>query len=101
MNLSSFKNFNVDRVTDVDELVAGVVFGKALRAEFEALQLETPAYIDAQLNALRREITSRNADSIAARERELVARIDSLKTPAQKKAELEAELAKIRGLATV
>jgi hypothetical protein len=41
----------------------------------------------------------RNADKIAARKRELTARIDSLKTPAQKKNELEKELAALEAMA--
>lgn len=95
MNLQAFKTFNTDRASDVDEMVAGLAFGKALRAEFDALQIEEPAYIDVQIKALRREIASRNADKVEARKRELLARIDALKTPTQKKAELEAELKKL------
>ena len=94
MNLQSFKTFNADRM-DVDELVALLAFGKTLRTEYEALQLEEPEFVDTQLKSLRREINARNADKIAARKRELTARIDSLKTPAQKKKELEDELARL------
>lgn len=95
MNLMQFRNFNVDKVVDIDELVAGMAFGKALRAEFEALQLEEPEYIDTQLKALRREIISRNADSIEARKRQLKAQIDAHKSREEKRKELEAELAKL------
>lgn len=95
MNLQTFKTFNTDRASDVDEMVAGLAFGKSLRAEFDALQIEEPAYIDVQIKSLRREIASRNADKVEARKRELLARIDALKTPNQKKAELEAELKKL------
>lgn len=92
MSLNTFKNFTADRM-DIDELVALYAFGKALRAEYDALQVEEPSFVDAQLKSLRREITSRTADKLEARKRELAARIDSLKTPAQKKTELEKELA--------
>lgn len=98
MNIQAFKSFNTDRATDIDELVAGVAFGKALRHQFEELNLEVPEYVDTQLRALQREITSRNSDKAAARKRELLARIDALKTPTQKKAELEAELAKLEAV---
>jgi ATP-dependent Lon protease len=94
MNLQSFKTFSADRM-DIDELVALYTFGKSLRDEYEALQLEEPSFVDVQLKSLRREITARTADKLEARKRELTARIDSLKTPAQKKSELEKELAKL------
>lgn len=99
MNLQAFKSFNTDRATDVDELVAGLAFGKSLRTEYDALQIEEPEYIDSTLKAIRREITSRTADKIAARKRELTARINYLKTPAQKKTELEKELAALEAMA--
>jgi ATP-dependent Lon protease len=97
MNINALKNFNADRL-DMDELVGLLADSKALRTEYEALQIEEPEYIDTTIKAIRREITSRNADKIAARKRELTARIDSLKTPAQKKAELEKELASLEAL---
>jgi len=97
MNITALKNFNADRL-DMEDLVGLLADSKALRAEYEALQIEEPEYIDTTIKAIRREITSRNADKIAARKRELTARIDSLKTPAQKKAELEKELAKLESV---
>jgi ATP-dependent Lon protease len=97
MNINALKNFNADRM-DLDDMVGLLADSKALRAEYEALQIEEPEYIDTTIKAIRREITARNADKIAARKRELTARIDSLKTPAQKKAELEKELAKLEAV---
>jgi ATP-dependent Lon protease len=94
MNINALKNFNADRL-DMDELVGLLADSKALRTEYESLQIEEPEYIDTTIKAIRREITSRNADKIAARKRELTARIDSLKTPAQKKKELEDELSRL------
>ncbi|CAN5951000.1 unnamed protein product [Sphagnum jensenii] len=94
MNLGTFKSFSADRM-DIDELVALMAFGKALRSEYDALQMEEPAFVDLQFKSLRREITARTADKLEARKRELTARIDSLKTPAQKKQELEKELANL------
>jgi DNA repair ATPase RecN len=94
MSMAAFKNFSADRM-DLDELVALSAFGKSLRAEYEALQLEEPEFVAVQINTLKREIRSRVADKLEARKRELANRIDSLKTPKEKKAELEAELAKL------
>ena len=97
MNINALKNFNSDRL-DIDEMVGLLADSKALRAEYDALQIEEPEYIDTTIKAIRREINARNADKIAARKRELAARIDSLKTPLQKKKELEDELAKLEAL---
>ena len=97
MNTNALKNFNADRL-DTDDLVGLLADGKALRAEYEALQVEEPENLDVTLKSIRREIAARNADKVAARKRELTARIDSLKTPAQKKKELEEELAKLETL---
>lgn len=85
--LSEFRTFNAERLT-VDELVGLAAYGRSLRTEYEALQLEEPDWVDIQLKALRREIHVRNADRLEARRREIEARLDSLKTPTQKKAEL-------------
>ena len=98
MNITALKNFNADRA-DMEDLVGLLADAKALRDEYEALQIEEPEYIDTTIKSIRREITSRNADKIAARKRELTARIDSLKTPAQKKNELEKELAALEAMA--
>jgi hypothetical protein len=92
--LDTFRNFNVDGL-DIDELVALSVFGRALRAEYETLQLEEPEWVDVQLKALRREIHTRNAQNLEARRREITLRLDSLKTPGQKKQELLKEAADI------
>lgn len=92
--LGQFKTFTADRL-DIDELVALHAYGRQLRSEYEALQLEEPDFVDTQLKALKREIVSRTAEKKEARVKELKARIDALKTPAQKKKELEDELAAI------
>jgi hypothetical protein len=92
--LDQFRNFNVDGL-DIDELVALSLFGRQIRAEYESLQLEEPEWVDIQLKALRREIHTRNAQNLEARRREITLRLDSLKTPGQKKQELLREQADI------
>jgi hypothetical protein len=85
--LDQFRNFNVDGL-DIDELVSLSLFGRQLRAEYEALQIEEPEWVDIQLKALRREVHVRNANNLEARRREIDARLDALKTPGQRKNEL-------------
>jgi|SRR5208337_424196 len=90
--LHEFQNFNKERL-DMAQLVALAAFGRQLRAEYETHQLEEPEWLDVQIKTLRREIVSRNADSIDARRREIRSRLDSLKTPTEKREELQKELA--------
>jgi hypothetical protein len=92
--LTVFRSFQVDRM-DIDELVALAAFGAQLRAEYEKHQLEEPEFVDVQLKSLKREIHARNADRLEARKREISTRLESLKTPAQKKQELLKEKAAI------
>ncbi len=91
MDLTTFKNYNTARA-DLDELIAMASFGRALRAEYEAHQIDEPEFIGTKLKALRSEIADRNADKIAARKSELKARLDALKAPKEKAAELRKEL---------
>ena len=89
--LNEFKGFIVARM-DIDDLVVLAAFGRQLRLEFEAQKVEEPEYIDVNLKTLRREIASRLADKQEARRRHIKASLESLKTPAEKRAQLEAEL---------
>jgi hypothetical protein len=92
--LSQFQSFNVDQ-TSLDELVALSLFGRQLRSEYEALQLEEPEWVDIQIKTLKREIHARNADSLEARRRDVNARLESLKSPGEKRQELLKEKAKL------
>lgn len=85
--LKELQSFSTDRLS-VDELVALASFGRTLRDEYEKHQLDEPEWLDVQLKTLRREIHTRNAEKLEARRREINARLESLKTPAQKKTEL-------------
>ena len=91
MDLQTFKNYNTARA-DLDDLVAMAAFGRTLRAEYEAHQIEEPEFVGTKLKALRAEIADRNADKIAARKSEIKARLDALKSPKEKAAELRKEL---------
>jgi len=93
--LHEFRNFNVDG-SDIDELVALSLFGRQLRAEYEALQLEEPEWVGIQTKALRREIHSRSKELLEARDREISSRLDALKSPGEKREELIKEQEKIR-----
>lgn len=89
--LNEFKSFTAARM-DLDDLVALAAFGRRLREEYEAQKVEEPEFVDVQLKSLRREIQGRVADSQEARRRKIKAQLQSLKTPAERRAELEKEL---------
>ncbi len=87
MLLQQLKNFVADRL-ELDDLVALAAFGRHLRTEYEVSNLDEPEWLDIQLKSLRREIHTRNADKLEARRREINSRLDSLKTPSQRKQDL-------------
>ena len=92
--LNQFKNFNEDGL-QLDDLVALAAFGRMFRAECEEHQLEEPEYVDVQLKKLRREITLRSTEKLEARRKEVESRLDSLKTPTERRAELLKEKAEL------
>lgn len=89
--LNDFQTFNKDRL-QLDELIALLVFGKALKAEFEAQKIPAPEYVDVQLKSLRLTVQARVADQRETRKRKIKAQLQQLKTPSERKADLEAEL---------
>lgn len=89
--LADLKSFNKDRL-DLDEMVALAAFGRMLRAEYEAQKVEEPEFLDVQLKTLRREIASKMDDKRETRRRQIKTQLQSLKTPAERRAELEKEL---------
>lgn len=95
--LTQFRNFDVDRL-DMDDLVGLLAFGQILRNEYEKLGMDEPDWVNDKIKTLKREIKAKNADKLAARAREVKSRIDALKTPTQRKAELEKELKKLNEL---
>lgn len=90
--LSELKNFDAKRM-DLNELVALSAFGTAFKNEFESLGVETPEWVAVNLTSLHREIKSRNADRLASRIRDARNRLETLKTPSEKKAALVKEIA--------
>lgn len=94
--LNELKTLNLQR-PDIDELVALSVFGKGMRAEYEAHQLEVPQWLDDRTRDISREIRNRTEDARAKRISEIRSRMDALKTATERKAELQAELDKLEG----
>ena len=92
--LSEFKSFNKDRL-DLDDMVGLAAYGRLLRAEYEAQKVDEPEFVDTQLKTLRREIQSKMDDKREARRRQIKSQLQSLKTPAERREELQKELAEL------
>lgn len=94
MDLASFKNISTDRL-NVEELIVASAFGRTLKAEFEIHGVDVPEYVDGTLKALKREIKGKISDKLDAERRRLMAQLETLKTPTQKKADLTKQLQQI------
>lgn len=90
--LDELKSFTSSARYDTEGLVAMAAFGRAYEAEFTALGVEAPRWVGDQLKAVRREIKARNADAIASKLAAAKARLETLKTPDEKRAALQKEI---------
>lgn len=98
--LDSLRNFDANRASIVD-MVSLRAYARTVVSEFENFSIEVPEWITNQVKALDRQIVAKRADSLEARKREVTARLENLKTPSEKKAELTRELKKLTELTTV
>jgi len=92
--LDTFKTFNKDRM-DLDELVTLAAFGRSLREEYAAQKVDEPDFVNIQLKTINREIQDRVSDLRETRKKQIKAKLQNLKTPQERRAELEAELAEL------
>lgn len=95
--LENLKNFSANRM-NIDELVALRAFGRTFVAECGVQEVEAPEWVVEQLKALDREIRLKNSDRIAAKLRDAKIRLESMKTPTEKKAALKREVARLEKL---
>lgn len=95
MSISQLKSLDTDRY-DLDELVALSAEGKALSAEYAALGADEPEWLGSAVRSLARDIRTRQADAIEKRLRQAKARVQALKPASERRAELEAEIAKLQ-----
>lgn len=92
--LAELKNFTASRM-DLEELVDLSAKARTLEAEFGTLGVELPEWVGVQIKSLRREIKSRNAESLAAKLTSLKARRAAIATPDEKRTKLDAEIAEL------
>lgn len=84
------RNFNINAI-EIDEAIAMLAFAKTIRAEYDNLQVDVPIWLDERVREIKHEIRARHQDIIDKRLREVNAKLDSLKTPEEKRTDLRAE----------
>lgn len=98
MTINDIKQFNTDR-GDVDDLVGLLAYGKLIVAEYESLDIDVPEWLPSKLKAVKREVLSRISDQVEKRLKEARLRLDNLKTPAERKTEIQKEIRRLEALA--
>jgi hypothetical protein len=82
--LQEFKSLQIERAS-MDQMLALVVFGKGLRAEFEARTLPTPEWLTDGLKTLNREIDRQRQDELERRKKQLTAEDAADRTSAERR----------------
>jgi hypothetical protein len=98
LDLEQLKNLDLQRPS-LEELVYVSTLATVMHAEYEKLSVDVPEWLDTRSRELKREIRARQQDSVDKRVSEIKSRLDALKTPTEKRSELQAELDKL--MATV
>lgn len=94
--IEQLKNFRSESAGfNVEELVELSAAARAVTAEFEQLNAETPEWITKQANEVRRAIRDQQRDALEARLKTAMARRDALKTPDEKRKEIDAEIERL------
>lgn len=96
--LDAIKNYNTG-AGSTEDLVALHAFGSMVKEHFEAMDIAQPDWLDSKLKQVKREIAQRNSDEIERKLRDARARLDNLKTPTERKAELQKEIARLQKMA--
>jgi hypothetical protein len=95
--LDAIKNFDARRAS-VEELVETSAEARAIEAEFKALGIDQPDWLEPAVKSLRREIATRTADAREAKLRDLRARRSSLRSESEKREDLDREIAALEDL---
>ncbi len=85
--------------TDVEEMVALLVFGEGLAAKYQDLEIPVPDWVQDKIAALTKEVEARNHDALLARIRQAEGRLEAMKPTEQKRKELAADIKRLKALA--
>jgi hypothetical protein len=89
--LSELRTISAQRA-DLEELVEAAAFARALESEFSAVGVPSPEWLTNTAKSIRREIKSKNQDRLAQKLQSAKARLETLKTPDEKRSGLENEI---------
>lgn len=92
--LNAFRTFNVDGL-GVDEAVSLYAFGKTLGQTYSEFGLEAPEWVGEQLEVLSREIKDRQRDALIRDLKNAKAQREGLATVDEKRAKLDARIARL------
>jgi hypothetical protein len=98
------KQLNIDRLLDLDEAIEMSAAARVMAEEYAIFALPIPDWLERASATLRDEIAKRIRAGKLARLKQLETRLETYKTPNEKKKEDLAELAKLQndlGLAAV
>lgn len=93
--LQAFKNLQLDRL-DVDDAIALFAFGQGLADTYAAHDVDKPEWLGTNLEALSAEIKQRVRDTRKAKLKAAEARMETFKTPSERKAATAAEIKKLK-----
>lgn len=92
--LKELRQYNVD-IGNLEDMVEMHLQGSLILKHFEDLDIDIPEWLPGKLRQIKREIMQKVSDKIEKRLSEARLRLESLKTPIQKKAEIEREIKKL------
>lgn len=95
--LKELKTFSASNA-DVEEMIELSAFGRSISAEYAALGIEAPKWIEEKQTEVRRELNARLADAREKRKREIRAALTTLRTAEEKRADLAKELAQLEAV---
>lgn len=94
--LDQLRNLNLDRV-DIEDMVALKTFSTALFSGFSEVGLPVPEWIREKNEQLTVEIRNRRRDLLLREKKALQSEADKLRTPAERREDLQKRLAAIDG----
>lgn len=92
--LTKFRTFNQDGA-DMDELVALHMFGQNYVAQYEQFKMTSPDWITDRVKVLKSEIFKRRRDYLEKTLRSKKLAREALRTPEQKRQDLDTDIAQL------
>lgn len=91
MDMNAIRQFNTER-EPLEDLVVMLALGQLIMAEYEKLNIDEPDWLAPKVKAIRRQAQLTVRDQQEKRLAEAKMRLESLKTPQEKKAQLQKEI---------